>query len=88
MIRLTRLDGSEVTVNCDLIESVERTPDTVVMLSTGRKFVARESVDEVVVKVTEFKRQMGVCPLLRGRQTPGPADRRVAEKGDLDWRAS
>ncbi len=56
MVRLHRLDGKEFVVNVDLIETVEATPDTVVSLTTGRKYVVRESVDEVVARALEFYR--------------------------------
>ena len=37
MIDVTRLNGKEITINCELIEVVEETPDTVVTLTTGKK---------------------------------------------------
>jgi flagellar protein FlbD len=48
MIKLTRLNDTPVVINCFLIEHLEATPDTVVSLTTGRRFVVRETVDEVV----------------------------------------
>jgi flagellar protein FlbD len=55
MIIVTRLHGSDVAVNCDLIERVEATPDTVVTLVDGSRYVVRESVAEVVDKVRAFR---------------------------------
>ncbi|MBE3598017.1 MAG: flagellar FlbD family protein [Limnochordaceae bacterium] len=57
MIKVHRLDGKEFVVNADLIETVEKTPDTVISLATGRKHVVAESVDEVIRLVVEFNRQ-------------------------------
>lgn len=57
MIKLTRLNGNEFVVNCDLIENVEATPDTIVSLSTNQRYVVRERVDEVIERVAEFKRR-------------------------------
>jgi len=74
MIRLTRLDGSELTVNCELVETVEATPDTVISLVTGRKLVVRESVEEVADLVVAFRRRVGACPFLRNH---APATLRV-----------
>jgi len=54
VIRLSRLDGTEFVVNAMLIETVEEVPDTVVSLTTGRKHVVRESVDEVIRRVTAY----------------------------------
>ncbi len=57
MIKLTRLNGNEFIVNCDLIENVETAPDTIVSLTTNQRYVVRESADEVVERVAEFKRR-------------------------------
>lgn len=58
MIKLTRLRGAggELVVNADLIETVEATPDTVITLTTGHKFIVKESVDEVIRLVVDFRR--------------------------------
>ena len=47
MIELTKLNGKEFSVNPDLIEIVESTPDTVITLTTGRKLIVKESRQEV-----------------------------------------
>ena len=56
MIHLTRLDNVPVVVNCDLIESIEATPDTLLTMTTGKKILVRESVDEVVERTVAFRR--------------------------------
>ncbi len=56
MIQLTRLDGSHIYVNSDLIEFVETTPDTVVSLTTGRKLVVRESAEAISSAILLHKR--------------------------------
>ena len=55
MIKLTRLNGSVYVLNCELIETVEATPDTVITTVDAKKYVCRESVDDVIAKVIEFK---------------------------------
>lgn len=55
MIKVERLNGKEFVVNSDLILFVEKTPDTVITLTTGQKIVVKESVDEIIDKVIEFK---------------------------------
>ena len=42
MIDLTRFNGTTFTVNSDLIEVIEETPDTVVTLTTGKKIIVKE----------------------------------------------
>lgn len=59
MIHVTRLNGSQFVVNAELIREVEATPDTVVTLTTGTKLLVRESVDEVVRAVLQYRRDIG-----------------------------
>jgi flagellar protein FlbD len=66
LIQLTRLNHVPLIVNADLIEHVEVTPDTVVALTTGQKFLVLESADEVVERVIQFRRTIlreSQCPL-------------------------
>ncbi len=56
MIHVTRLNHVPLVLNSDLIESIEATPDTVISLTTGQKLVVRESAEEVVERVLEFRR--------------------------------
>ncbi len=56
MIRLTRINQAPLILNSDLIEHVEATPDTVIALTTGQKLMVRESAEEVIQKVIEFRR--------------------------------
>jgi flagellar protein FlbD len=57
MIKITRLNDTVLVVNADMIEFLEATPDTIVTLTDGRKLIAKESVDEVVEKVVEYKKR-------------------------------
>ena len=56
MIRLTRLNNQALTVNSDLIKFVEQSPDTLITLVTGEKIVVRESAEEVLARLIEFRR--------------------------------
>ncbi|QIG42459.1 flagellar FlbD family protein [Nocardioides anomalus] len=51
MIRLTRLSGAPFVLNADLIERIDRTPDTVITLGDGTKYVAAEDIDTVVTAI-------------------------------------
>ena len=55
MIRVTRLNGERFALNPDLIERVEGHPDTVAFLVDGTKYVVKESVDEVLVAIREYR---------------------------------
>ncbi|MBF0500766.1 MAG: flagellar FlbD family protein [Candidatus Riflebacteria bacterium] len=56
MIRVTRLNGSSIRINAELIESVEAVPDTVITLIRGKTLMVKESVDEVVRRVLRYQR--------------------------------
>lgn len=55
MIIVSRLNGHEFALNCNLIEKVEANPDTVVTLIDGTKFVIAESVDRVIELVRSYQ---------------------------------
>lgn len=54
MIKVTRLNGSPIYINSVLIEFIEETPDTVITLTTGKKVIVKESVDEVIKSILEY----------------------------------
>jgi flagellar protein FlbD len=56
MIKLTRLNDTEIVVNADQIKYVESTPDTIVTLMNNEKILVSDSVDELIEKVIEFRR--------------------------------
>jgi len=58
MIQLTRLNNHPLVVNSDLIKFVEQAPDTVITLVNGDKIVVRESAQDVLDRVVEFRRSV------------------------------
>lgn len=63
MITLHRLNGDEVTLNAELILSVEATPDTLISMVDRRRVMVAETVDEVVAAVLEYRRLVtGAAP--------------------------
>ena len=56
MITITHLDGSTGVVNLDLIERIERTPDTLIVLANGNKLIVRESPQELIDRAVAYKR--------------------------------
>ncbi len=55
MIELTRLNGSRLSLNCDLIKYVDSAPDTLLTLVTGEKLVVLEVRAEVTRKIVEYR---------------------------------
>jgi flagellar protein FlbD len=67
MIHLTRINHLPLVLNADLIEHIETTPDTVISLTNGQKFVVRESSEEVIDRVVEFRRRIAGTPIAVGQ---------------------
>ena len=59
MIKVTRLNGQLIVLNADLIEFVEEIPDTIISLTTGKKIMVQENAEQIIEKVTAFKRNSG-----------------------------
>ena len=58
MIEVTRLNGTQILVNADLIELVEETPDTVITFTTGRKIIVKESRQEIKNLVILYRKDI------------------------------
>lgn len=58
MINVTKMNNQNITVNDDLIETIEETPDTVITLSTGKKIIVKESRQEVINLVKCYKKEI------------------------------
>ena len=58
MIEVTRLNGTKILINPDLIEFVEETPDTVISFTTGRKIIVKESRQEIKNLVKLYRKDI------------------------------
>ena len=100
MIRVTRLNGEQFALNPDLIERVEAHPDTVAFLVDGTKYVVKESVDEVLQEIREYRagilatsyemdrgEYQPAVPAVRGRRRRRPrrSSRSRAERSADAW---
>ena len=69
MIRVKRLDGTPLLVNVDQITWIEFNPDTVIALANGEKLLVRDSPDDIVQRVQDYKRGLLAAPA-RERRDP------------------
>ena len=69
MIKLTRLNNSEILLNPDLIEHVELNTDTVITLTNGMCFVVKENAEQIVQRIIAFKRNLCQDPAFLGHST-------------------
>ena len=60
MIKLNRLNGQELVINAELIELIEAKPDTIITLTTGDKYIVRDSIDAILAKVKRYKREINL----------------------------
>lgn len=58
LIKLRRLNHSELVLNAELIEHLEATPDTVITLTNGHKLVVQESIDDVIERVINYRQRV------------------------------
>jgi flagellar protein FlbD len=70
MIPVTRLNQSSIVLNCDLIEQIESTPDTVITLTNNQKLTVLETAEEIVERIREYRRSIFVAQC-SGEATPG-----------------
>jgi|WetSurMetagenome_2_1015567.scaffolds.fasta_scaffold121227_3 flagellar protein FlbD len=57
MVRLQRLNKEEFILNADLIETLEATPDTVITLSNGKKFMVKNGLEDIVKQAISYHRE-------------------------------
>lgn len=102
MIQLTRLNNHPLVVNSDLIKFVEQAPDTVITLVNGDKIVVRETAQDVLERVVQFRRSVlqgimlcsdnngsalpPVVPRNEAGSDPGNDARKVAANGERQGR--
>jgi flagellar protein FlbD len=56
MLKLTRLNHQTVAINPDHIAWVEAHPDTTLCLLGGERILVRESLEELIERIVEFRR--------------------------------
>ncbi|MCT8976102.1 flagellar FlbD family protein [Clostridium sp. CX1] len=62
MIKLTGLDSKEYILNADHIEKLEQIPESVITLTNGKKYLVKESNEEIIRRVIEYKRKIYTGP--------------------------
>ncbi len=60
MIILSKLskDDKKIVLNCDLIEFIEETPDTLITLVNGKKILVKEKKEDIIKKVVNYKKSI------------------------------
>lgn len=71
MIKVTDLHGSEYLLNSEQIEKVEQNPDTQIMLLNGHRYYVRESIDEIVAQVVQYRADCHKTKISRSAKEDG-----------------
>lgn len=58
MVEVTRFNKEKIIINAELIEMIEAAPDTVITMTTGKKFVVSETKEEMVDKIILYKQRV------------------------------
>jgi flagellar protein FlbD len=90
MIRLTRLNQVPLVLNSDLIEHIEMTPDTVISLTSGQKFMVRETSEQVIERIINFRRAVlnGMPAYNWPMRNPEPGAAETVRPSDRNDRSS
>ncbi|MDI6792370.1 MAG: flagellar FlbD family protein [bacterium] len=78
MVKVTRFNGSQFYISAHQLETLEATPDTVITLLSGRKYIVVESIDEIIDRIVEYRRRL----VLWGNEDENPPveDKEYAEE--------
>jgi flagellar protein FlbD len=60
MIFITKINNQKVVINAELIEMIEQTPETMISMTTGKKFIVKEKLEEVVELVKKYKKELNL----------------------------
>ena len=82
MIELTKLNLEKFYMNCELIEIIEQMPDTLITMTTGKKYYALESAAEVIEKIKAYKKELieNTCPLFIKRSSTSDKEAEEANR--------
>lgn len=58
MIKLQKLNGDEFILNSYHIEIIETKPDTVITLTNDRKYLVKESAEDIVELIKNYSREI------------------------------
>jgi flagellar protein FlbD len=83
VLQLTRLNGPVFALNPDLIERAEATPDTVVTLVNGSKYVIRESLDELIELVRRYRADVVAAAQFEAGDSGDPSPPRPRHLGEM-----
>lgn len=82
MIELTRLNGTPILLNSDLIKTAEASPDSMLTLINGEKLIVRERLAEILRRVLEYRARL--LSVIAARITQNDEIQRAASLTSLE----
>ncbi len=67
MIEVSRLNGKKFVLNCEWIRTIESTPDTLITLTTGEKYMVLEKTEEIIQRTMDYRKRLYQEPPSIGR---------------------
>ena len=58
MIKVKKINGRDLIINAELIEFIEKTPDTIISMTTGKKIIVLDTPEEIIKKVIKYRREI------------------------------
>ena len=58
MILLTKIDGTEILINENLIEAAYETPDTIILMNNGHTYIVSETLKDIIQKTANYRRSV------------------------------
>lgn len=58
MIKVTKINGERFVINSDLIEFIDQKPDTIISMTSGKKVIVTESIDEIIKLIIEYRKSL------------------------------
>ena len=83
MIELTRLNGTPMLLNSDLIKTAEASPDTMLTLINGEKLIVRDALDEVLDRVLAYR--AALLATVARKLSPSDAVRRASSLTSMQF---
>ncbi len=79
MIQLTKLNGTEFTLNSDLIETIYENPDTTIRLTNGPIYIVKETRDEITQKTIKYHQEIFKNLITTGMRNPNNEENNILE---------
>ena len=65
MIELSKINGSPILVNPDLIRFIESAPDTVLTFTDGQKLMVRDLPKDIMERIVKYRQSCSIASVIK-----------------------